>query len=254
MLMKRYFIQLSYNGTAYHGWQVQTNTFLTIQQVINEMLSRLLQEHVAVMGCGRTDTGVHATDYYAHFDTSTDLLADEAKWIFKFNHALPADIVIYKILKVKETANARFDAIARTYQYFISRNKNPFRINSACFIYGDLNVTEMNKACEILFDYKDFSAFAKSNTQTGSNICKIYKAEWTEEKDLLIFTVSADRFLRNMVRAIVGTMLEVGKDKMNMDKFREVIESKIRSNAGLSVHPSGLYLTKVDYPQNYFNE
>ena len=217
------------------------------------MVERLMNEPVSVMGCGRTDTGVHASNYYAHFDTSVDILANEAKWIFKFNHALPADIAIQKILKVKENANARFDAIARTYQYFINRNKNPFRINSACFIYGDLNVTEMNKACKILFDYKDFSAFAKSNTQTGTNICKLYKAEWKEEKDLLIFTISADRFLRNMVRAIVGTMLEVGKGKMNLDEFKEVIESKIRSNAGLSAHACGLYLTKVDYPENYFN-
>ena len=153
-----------------------------LKHVINEMLSRLLNEPVSVMGCGRTDTGVHASNYYAHFDTSVDILANEAKWIFKFNHALPADIAIQKILKVKENANARFDAIARTYQYFINRNKNPFRINSACFIYGDLNVIEMNKACKILFDYKDFSAFAKSNTQTGTNICKIYKAEWKEGK------------------------------------------------------------------------
>ena len=173
MLMKRYFIQLSYNGTAYHGWQVQENTVLTIQQVINEMLSKLLNEGVTVMGCGRTDTGVHATDYYAHFDTSVDLLADEAKWIFKFNHALPADIAIHKILKVKETANARFDAVARTYQYVINRKKDPFRINSSCFVYGDLNMDEMNKASKVLFDYSDFSAFAKSNTQTGSNICKL---------------------------------------------------------------------------------
>jgi len=253
MLMKRYFIQLSYNGTAYHGWQVQENTVLTIQQVINEMLSKLLNEGITIMGCGRTDTGVHATDYYAHFDTSVDLLADEAKWIFKFNHALPADIAIHKILKVKETANARFDAIARTYQYVINRKKDPFRINSSCFVYGDLNIDEMNKASKVLFDYSDFSAFAKSNTQTGSNICKLYKAEWRQENDLLIFTISADRFLRNMVRAIVGTMLEIGKGKMNIEEFKEVIDSKNRSNAGLSAHACGLYLIKVDYPKEYFN-
>lgn len=253
MLMKRYFIQLSYNGTAYHGWQMQINTFSTVQQVLNEMLSRLLNEQVSVMGCGRTDTGVHATDYFAHLDTSTDLLADEAKWIFKFNHALPADIAIHKIYKVRENAHARFDAVARTYQYYINKSKNPFRINSACYVYGDLNVEEMNKAAMVLFDYKDFSSFAKSNTQTGTNICKLYKAEWGEEGDILIFTISADRFLRNMVRAIVGTLLEVGKGKMTVDKFREIIESKTRSNAGLSAHACGLYLKKVDYPEGYFN-
>ena len=225
MLMKRYFIQLS----------------------------RLLNEPVSIMGCGRTDTGVHASDYYAHLDTSIDLLADEARWIFKFNNALPSDIAIYKMFKVKENANARFDAIARTYQYIITRKKNPFLINNACFIYGDIDVEEMNKAAKALFDYIDFSAFAKSNTQTGTNNCKIYKAEWREENDQLVFTISADRFLRNMVRAIVGTLLEVGKKKMTIDEFKEVIESKMRSNAGLSAHACGLYLTKVEYPQNYFN-
>ncbi|MGZ4059895.1 MAG: tRNA pseudouridine(38-40) synthase TruA [Bacteroidia bacterium] len=251
--MKRYFIQLSYNGTAYHGWQVQANTLLTIQQVINEMLSRLLNEPVSVMGCGRTDTGIHASDYYAHFDTSVDLLADEAKWVFKFNHALPPDISIRKILKVNEKANARFDAVSRTYEYIITRKKNPFLINSACFIYGELNVDEMNKAAQVLFDYVDFSSFAKSNPQTFTNNCKIYKAEWREENDQLIFTISADRFLRNMVRAIVGTLLKVGKGIMTIEQFKKVIESKNRSNAGLSAHASGLYLTKVEYPKNYFD-
>ncbi len=251
--MKRYFIQLSYNGTAYHGWQVQLNTLTTIQQTINVMLSKLLNEGVTVMGCGRTDTGVHASDYYAHFDTSINLLEDEAHWVFKFNKALPPDIAIHKILKVKETANARFDAVARTYQYVINKKKDPFRISAACFIYGELNVDEMNKACKILFDYSDFSAFAKSNTQTGSNICKLYKAEWRQEGDVLTFTISADRFLRNMVRAIVGTMLEIGKGRKTLEEFREVIESKQRSNAGLSAHACGLYLMKVDYPEGYFN-
>ncbi len=250
--MKRYFIQLSYNGTAYHGWQVQANTVLTIQQVVNEMLSKLLNEPVSVMGCGRTDTGVHASDYYAHFDTSVNLLLDEPHWIFKFNNALPADIAVHKILKVRENANARFDAVSRTYQYVINRKKDPFRINSACFIYGDLNIEEMNKAAKVLFDYIDFSAFAKSNTQTGTNNCKLYKAEWREENELLIFTISADRFLRNMVRSIVGTSVMVGKGKINIQRFKEIIESKIRSNAGLSAHACGLYLTKVEYPQDYF--
>ncbi len=253
MLMKRYFIQLSYNGTAYHGWQVQENTYLTVQQVVNEMLSKLLNEAVTVMGCGRTDAGVHASEYFAHFDTSVDLLEDEAWWIFKFNNALPKDIAIQKILKVKENANARFEAVARTYEYHINRTKDPFRIDSSCFIYGDLNVAEMNKAAKVLFDYKDFSSFAKSNTQTGTNLCSLFKAEWREENDLLIFTISANRFLRNMVRAIVGTMLEIGKGKITIEKFIEIIESKDRSRASFSAHACGLYLTKIEYPQDYFD-
>ena len=246
--MKRYFIQLSYNGTAYHGWQVQANTFLTVQHVINEMLSKLLNESVSVMGCGRTDTGVHASHYYAHFDTSVDLLADEARWIFKFNNALPPDIAIQKILKVKENANARFDAVARTYQYVINRTKDPFRVNNACFIYGDLNMDEMNKAAKVLFDYIDFSSFAKSNTQTGTNNCKLYIAEWKEENGLLVFTISADRFLRNMVRAIVGTMVNIGLEKVSLQDFSTIIEGKDRNKAGFSVPAHGLYLTKVEYP------
>ncbi|HEY0031224.1 MAG TPA: tRNA pseudouridine(38-40) synthase TruA [Bacteroidia bacterium] len=252
--MQRYFIRLSYNGTAYHGWQIQENTFSTVQQVLNEMLSRLLNEPVFVTGCGRTDAGVHASEYYAHFDTTRELLDKKEKWIFKFNHALPADIAIQNIHAVKEKANARFDAVARTYQYIINRRKDPFRINSACFIYGELNVNEMNKAAAVLFEFIDFSAFAKSNTQNATNNCKMYKAEWKEEQGLLIFTVSADRFLRNMVRAIVGTCLEVGKGKISIEEFRRIIESKERSNAGLSAHACGLYLTKVEYPANYFND
>lgn len=252
--MQRYFIQLSYNGTEYHGWQVQENTVETVQQTLNEMLSRLLNEPISTIGCGRTDAGVHATEYFVHFDsTIPDLKTNEGKWIFKFNHALPADIAIQKIYNVHDKANARFDAVSRTYQYFINKNKNPFQINKSCFLYGNYNVEEMNKAAKALFDYIDFSSFAKSNTQNSTNNCKIYKAEWKEESDLLIFTISADRFLRNMVRAIVGTLLEVGKGKITIDEFKKIIESKTRSNAGLSAHACGLYLTKVEYPKNYFD-
>ena len=250
--MQRYFIQLSYNGTAYHGWQVQKNTPQTIQNVLNEMLSRLLNEKISVIGCGRTDTGVHAKEYFAHFDAKKELMIDPEKWIFKFNHALPADIAIQKIFPVHEKANARFDAVARTYQYVINRKKDPFKIDSACYLFGELNLDEMNKAAKVLFDYIDFASFAKSNTQNATNNCKLYKAEWKEEDGLLIFTISADRFLRNMVRAIVGTLLMVGKGKMSIEKFKQVIESKTRSNAGLSAHACGLYLVKVEYPEGYF--
>ncbi len=252
--MQRYFIQLSYNGTAYHGWQIQENTFKTIQQVLNEMLSRLLNEPIFVTGCGRTDTGVHAREYFAHFDsTINDLQINQEKWLLKFIHALPADIAIQKIFAVSEKANARYDAVARTYQYIINRKKDPFLIDKACFLYGNINLEEMNKATKLLFDYSDFSAFAKSNTQNLTNICKLYKAEWKEEGELMIFTISADRFLRNMVRAIVGTLLDVGKGKISIEEFKMVIESKTRSKAGFSSHACGLYLTKVEYPQNYFN-
>lgn len=218
------------------------------------MLSRLLNEPVFVTGCGRTDTGVHASEYFAHFDAYVNNLhIDHDKWILKFNHALPADIAIHKIFPVSEKANSRFDAVSRTYQYVITRKKNPFQINKACFLYGSINMDRMNEAAKILFDYSDFSSFAKSNTQNKTNICRIYKAEWKEENDVFVFTISADRFLRNMVRAIVGTLLDVGKGKTSMEEFKNVIESKTRSNAGFSAHACGLYLTKVEYPQNYFN-
>jgi tRNA pseudouridine38-40 synthase len=249
----RYFIELSYNGAAYHGWQIQDNTFATIQQTINEMLSRLLNEPVFITGCGRTDTGVHAKQYYAHFDTTNaNLKEEEKKWLFKFNNALPVDIAIYKIIVVKEKANARFDAISRTYQYFINNKKNPFLINRSYFLFFDLDVNKMNNAAKILFEYTDFSSFAKTNTQNYTNDCKIYKAEWKVDNDLLIFTISADRFLRNMVRAIVGTLLSVGKGKLTLEEFKKIIDSKNRSSAGLSVPADGLYLTEVIYPDNYF--
>jgi tRNA pseudouridine38-40 synthase len=251
--LQRYFIQLSYNGTAYHGWQIQENTFLTVQQVLNEMLSRLLNEPILVTGCGRTDAGVHATDFFAHFDcTKNDLHQNQDFLIFKFNRSLPADIAIQRIIPVHEKANARFDAVSRTYQYIINRNKDPFKIDRACFLYGTIDMEEMRKATNVLFNYIDFSAFAKSNTQNFTNNCKLYRAEWKEENGLLIFTISADRFLRNMVRAIVGTLLDVGKGKMSVEEFKKVIESKTRSNAGFSAHACGLYLTKVEYPSTLF--
>lgn len=252
--MQRYFIQLSYNGTAYHGWQVQENTGSTVQQVLNDMLSMLLGEPVFATGCGRTDTGVHASDFYAHFDSShPDLAAEKEKWIYRFNSALPADIAVYDLHAVSKDANARFDAVSRTYEYIVSRKKDPFRTGRACFLHGPIDVKAMNDAAAAMSGYTDFTSFSKSNTQTFTNNCRLYRAEWKEENDLLIFTISADRFLRNMVRAIVGTLLDVGKGKMSIAAFREVIESRNRSNAGYSVPACGLYLTGVDYPAGYFS-
>lgn len=249
--MQRYFIRLSYNGTAYHGWQVQENTTATVQQVLNDMLSKLLNEPIVATGCGRTDTGVHASDFYAHFDASNmQLAADKEKWIFRFNGALPADISVQNIYAVKPDANSRFDAVSRTYKYFISQKKNPFGIDRACFYYGALDIKAMNAAAAELFKHTDFGAFAKSNTQNFTNNCKVVEAEWREENGLLVFTISADRFLRNMVRAIVGTLIDVGKGKMSIAEFNAVIESRDRSNAGYSVPACGLYLVKVEYPED----
>ena len=252
--LQRYFLKLSYDGTAYNGWQIQDNTPKTIQQILNTMLSQLFNQEVFVTGCGRTDTGVHASEYYAHFDLDKDnLLAEKDMWIHKFNKFLPKDIAIYTIYNVKSDANCRFDAIGRTYEYKINRTKNPFVIDKACYIYGDINVNEMNKAASCLLNHIDFSAFSKSNTQNATNNCIITKAEWVEKDELLIFTITANRFLRNMVRAIVGTLIDVGKGKLSVHDFNTIIESMQRSNAGLSVLACGLYLKQVEYPKNYFN-
>jgi tRNA pseudouridine38-40 synthase len=253
--LQRYFIKLSYNGTAYNGWQIQENTSATVQQTINEALTMVLNEPVTVTGCGRTDTGVHAKMFYAHFDCSkTNLLKEQDRWVYKLNQVMPADIAIQQLLAVNENANARFDAVTRTYQYFVSKNKNPFMIDRTYCVNADFDIYKMNKAAKLLFDYTDFSAFSKSNTQTFTNNCKIYAAEWKQETDNLIFTITADRFLRNMVRAIVGTLLDIGKGKLTTDDFKKIIESKERSNAGASVPACGLYLVNVKYPENYFNE
>lgn len=253
--MQRYFIQLSYNGTPYHGWQVQENTPETVQQVLNEALSMVLNEPISTTGCGRTDTGVHAKDYYAHFDCSkTNLIEQSGKWLHKFNSVLPKDIAVYDLLAVSLEASSRFDAISRTYQYVISTRKNPFLIDAAYFYSGKLDVQAMNEASALLFNHIDFSCFSKSNTQTFTNNCKIMKAEWELIENGLVFTITADRFLRNMVRAIVGTLLEVGEGKMSLKEFNQVIESKSRSNAGFSVPACGLYLTEVRYPIEYFSK
>jgi tRNA pseudouridine38-40 synthase len=253
-ILHRYFIRLAYNGTAYHGWQIQENTTRTVQQVLNEIFSMLLNEKVFVTGCGRTDTGVHAKDFYGHFDTSVDLNTDHDKWLYKFNNALPADIAIKDILAVNESANSRFDAVSRTYEYIICRKKDPFEINRAWLLKTDLDINKMNEAAKVLFEYTDFTSFSKSNTQNFTNNCKILKAEWRVENDLLIFSISADRFLRNMVRAIVGTLADVGKEKISTEQFKKIIESKDRSNAGFSVPASGLYLVNIEYPEGYFNK
>lgn len=244
--MPRYFIKLAYNGTRYHGWQVQDNAH-SVQAEINKALSLITGESIETLGCGRTDTGVHAREFYAHFDSTKQDLNERI--IFKMNKILPADIACYKLWKVSDNAHARFDAIARMYEYIIIREKNPFVQNQSHFLYGPVNVDLMNKACSQLFDYIDFSCFSKSKTQVFTNNCKIMFAAWKQENDNLIFTIKADRFLRNMVRTIVGTMLEVGKEQLSLSQFSEIIESKNRSNAGISVPAAGLFLIKVEYPE-----
>lgn len=241
----RYFIELSYNGKAYHGWQNQPNA-ITVQQVLEEALSTLLQDKIEIVGAGRTDAGVHAKQMYAHFDTDMPVDLDQLK--YKLNSFLPKDIAIHNIFKVKPDAHARFDALSRTYHYKISTCKNAFNFDFAYEMHLPLDVDKMNEACKILLEYNDFQCFSKSNTDVKTYHCKIEKANWYIENDTLTFVIKADRFLRNMVRAIVGTLINIGLDKMNVDDLHTIIKSKDRSEAGFSVPAHGLYLTKITYP------
>jgi tRNA pseudouridine38-40 synthase len=243
--LHRYFIKLAYKGTHYHGWQIQENAH-TVQAELNEKISLMLGESVNMVGCGRTDTGVHAREFYAHFDISKKL--DQLDSLaFKLNGFLPEDIVIFKIFEVPTDFHARFDAQRRTYKYYVSQRKNPFSSGQSFYYHAQLDVIKMNEACEILYDYSDFTSFSKLHTQTKTNHCTIYKASWEREGDALIFTIQADRFLRNMVRAIVGTMMEIGSGELEANELHRIIEAKDRSDAGFSVPAEGLFLEKIDY-------
>jgi tRNA pseudouridine38-40 synthase len=247
VISKRYFIALSYDGTTYHGWQTQPNG-ITVQECLDKALSTYFRQEIASLGCGRTDAGVHATQFYAHFDVidlEEELVINSLTGL---NSLLPYSIAIKQVFAVSPEAHARFDATARAYQYQIHFAKDPFKINRSWLFKGDLNVEKMNLAAQILLKHIDFSCFSKSNTQTFTNNCKITKAVFEKIDDALIFTIEADRFLRNMVRAIVGTLILVGKGDIEVTAVEEIIASKNRSNAGQSVPACGLYLTKVEYP------
>ena len=243
--MPRYFIHMAYNGSRYHGYQIQPHSS-SVQQTLEQCLSLKLCQVVSVKGCGRTDTGVHARNYYAHFDIDNEIEDLEAL-ARQMNAFLPEDIVVYRIWQVAPERHARFDAVSRTYHYYITRTKNPFHTQDAYFLYGDLDVEKMQEAVNILFDYEDFTSFSKVHTQVKTNNCKIMEARWFEQDGLLVFHIKADRFLRNMVRAIVGTLLEVGKGHMTLEGFRAVIEQKNRCGAGTSVPAHALFLEEVEY-------
>ena len=250
-IMPRYFLKLAYNGSNYHGWQIQDNA-PSVQETINTAISTQTGFEINLSGCGRTDTGVHAREFYAHFDLDKTI-DDREKFVFKLNSFLPSDIVIFDLIPVHPEANARFDALSRTYEYHITRSKDPFRNDLAYSLFGDLDIEKMNVAIEILKEYTDFTSFSKLHTQVKTNNCKITEAYWKQNEDLLVFNITADRFLRNMVRAIVGTLLEIGKGKSNIEYLRKIINAKDRSKAGFSVPAQGLYLTKIQYPKTIFN-
>jgi tRNA pseudouridine38-40 synthase len=242
----RYFIQFAYFGKAYHGWQNQPNA-ITVQQVLEEGLTMLLRTKIVTMGAGRTDAGVHAKDMFAHFDFKE--IENPTDLAHRLNNYLPSDITVKSIVKVSDDAHARFDAVERTYEYWIVQEKNPFQIDTAHYIWASLDISGMNKAASILMEYEDFECFSKSHTDVKTYLCKLKKAVWEIKEDKLVFTITADRFLRNMVRAIVGTLLEVGLKKIAPEAIKEIIKSKDRSRAGVSVPAKGLYLTKVLYPE-----
>lgn len=244
--MKRFFVHLAYNGKQYNGWQIQPDT-PTVQSELERCMSMKLRQEVHVTGCGRTDTGVHARNFYAHFDLEVPI-EDCENFVYRLNQFLPPDIVVYRIWEVPLESHARFDALSRTYHYYIAQKKNPFHLEDAYLLLGKLDVAKMQQAADSLFDYSDFTSFSKLHTQVKTNQCKIMEAEWFDQEGLLVFRVKADRFLRNMVRAIVGTMLEVGKRKMSPDEFRAVIENKDRCSAGESVPAHALFLESVEYP------
>ena len=247
----RYFIELSYFGQAYHGWQRQPNAG-SVQQTLEEALSTLLRTHTEIIGAGRTDAGVHAKQLFAHFDVEEAI--DQEHLTYRLNAFLPDAISIKQIFKVRDDAHARFDATFRSYEYWVVQEKNPFFKDSAHFVREPLDVGLMNQASLVLKEYSDFECFSKSNTDVKTFLCRIDDAFWKVEDGKVVFYITADRFLRNMVRAIVGTLLEIGLKKKPVDWIREVIEGKSRSAAGVSVPAKGLYLTRVAYPETVRDE
>lgn len=225
---------------------------ITIQKVLDNALSVVLSEQISTVGAGRTDTGVHSMVFCAHFDTISPDLSGMRNLVFKLNRFLPDDISVSSIKKVLPDSNARYSALSRTYKYYISRIKDPFFDDYSWFLHGNIDVVTMNKACRILFKNSDFTSFSKLHSDTKTNICKIYEASWKEVEYKLLFTIKADRFLRNMVRAIVGTMVEIGFGKMKIKEFEEIIHAKDRGRAGKSAPAKGLFLSDIEYPVEIF--
>ena len=242
----RYFIEFSYNGTHFLGYQIQPKQ-ISVQEVLEKALSTLLREDIKTTGAGRTDTGVHARKIFAHFDTDQPISADLVK---RLNAFLPPSIAIKRIFQVEEEMHARFSAVYRTYEYHISLEKDPFAEAFSWQMWRQkLDVEKMNEACKILFEYEDFTSFSKLHTDVKTNNCKIYHAQWKQKGSSLVFTISANRFLRNMVRAIVGTLVEVGLGKIKPTDLHDIIQAKYRNKAGASAPAHGLYLVDVGYKE-----
>ncbi len=253
-MVYRYFIKLAYNGTAYGGWQVQPNT-VTVQQLINDGLSAVSGSVMGITGCGRTDAGVSAGSFFAHFDHKDSFSIDELHQLtFRLNRFLPQDIAVFEIKPVFPGAHARYSALWREYEYLIMRQKDPFNFHHAYLVHTDLDIEKMNYCATLLLGKHNFQCFSKVNTQVNNYFCDIQAAKWVQTDHLLKFTIRADRFLRNMVRAIVGTLLDVGRGKISTGQFQQIIDSHDRGEAGYSVPAKGLSLTGVGYPEEIFSE
>lgn len=247
--MHRYFIYLKYDGTAYHGWQVQPNA-RSVQEELQKALSTLLREDVLVVGAGRTDTGVHARMMVAHFDT--ELPIDGKQLAYKLNRLLPRDISIDAVEAVSDDMHARFSATSRTYHYYIHLHKDPFLRHYSCEMPYNLDFEAMNQAANTLLDYDDFAAFCKSNSDTKTTICHVTEAQWVQDGEYSWhFVITANRFLRNMVRAIVGTLFDVGRGRVTLDGFKKIVEGKSRTGAGESVPGNALFLERIEYGKKW---
>ncbi|MBO7046118.1 MAG: tRNA pseudouridine(38-40) synthase TruA [Prevotella sp.] len=242
--MMRYFVTFSYDGGRYHGWQIQPNG-VSVQEKLQEALSTLLREEITVTGAGRTDTGVHAKMMVAHFDADE---IDCEQLTYKLNRLLPQDIAVQKVERVSEEMHARFSAKCRTYHYYIHTRKEPFLRTYSCEMHYALDFAKMNEAAQRLLDYEDFGAFCKSGADVKTTLCKVTKAEWIQTLPTTwYFEITANRFLRNMVRAVVGTLIDVGRGRLSVDEFCKVIEGKKRTEAGESMPGHALFLEKIEY-------
>ena len=245
----KYFFEISYNGANYHGWQIQKNV-ISVQEVLTDGLTTFFKQEISIVGSGRTDAGVHARQQFFNVDIDVDF--DIESTIFKLNSFFPREISINAIRAVRSDVSARFNASSRSYEYHMHTFKKPFLDGLSYYFWNEINVNQMNKAAAILLTKTDFQAFSKVKTETNTFLCDITAAKWIQEEHLLVFHISANRFLRGMVRTVVGTLLDVGLGKTTLKEFEEIIESKDRRNAGRSVPACGLYLSTVEYPDDVF--
>lgn len=244
--MQRYFLKLGYKGTNYHGWQIQPNA-ISVQEVLNLNIRKFTRDSsINIIGCGRTDTGVHASEFYAHFDSDANFDVDN--FVNSLNKMLPSDIAIDSVSCPKEEWHSRFDAESRTYKYYINHKKDPFVAEESWLYRPSLSLDKMNKAAQFILGEKDFTSFSKVKTETKTNICNVTEAIWEQNENGIVFTITANRFLRNMVRAVVGTLLLVGESKIEPEEVEKIIELKDRNKAGQSVPAHGLFLVKIRYP------